>query len=136
LRSIVTNMSVCVSLSARISPEPHARPLPNLLCLLPMSVARSSSGLLTIGRIAYRREGVDGSAQRERSVIYDCLVLVASKSDCCRLLSAVIERVVEENRGCHVHSAWRPSSWASARILVCLYEAVCVTVEYYVTLTE
>jgi len=98
LRSIVTNMPVCVSLSARISPEPHAGPLPNFLCMLPMSVARSSSGLLTIGRIAYRREGVDGSAQRERSVIYDCLVLVASKSVCCRLLSAVIERVVEENR--------------------------------------
>jgi len=28
-----------------------------------MSVARSSSGTLTIGRIAYRREGGDGSAQ-------------------------------------------------------------------------
>jgi len=41
---------------------------------LPMSVARSSSGMLTIGRIAYRREGGDGSAQRGRSVIYDCLV--------------------------------------------------------------
>jgi len=31
--------------------------------------------MLTIGRIAYRREGGDGSTQRERSVIYDCLVL-------------------------------------------------------------
>jgi len=39
-----------------------------------MSVARSSSGTLVIGRIAYRREGVDGSGQRGRSVIYDCLV--------------------------------------------------------------
>jgi len=28
-----------------------------------------------IGRIAYGREGGDGSAQRRRSVIYDCLVL-------------------------------------------------------------
>ena len=37
--------------------------------MLPMSVARSSAGMLTIGRIAHRREGVTGL-----SVIYDCLV--------------------------------------------------------------
>ena len=66
LRSIVMSMSVympvclCVCLSARISPKPYARSLPNLLCMLPMSVARSASGTLTIGRIAYRREGVTG----------------------------------------------------------------------------
>ena len=44
---------LCVCLSARISqtPEPLARSLP-------IFVARSSSGMLTIGRIAYRREGV------------------------------------------------------------------------------
>jgi len=44
--------------------------------MLPMSVAWSS-GMLTIGRIAYRREWQrgDGSAQRGRSVIYDCLVV-------------------------------------------------------------
>jgi len=45
-----------------------------LLCMLPMSVARSS-GMLTIGRIAYRREGGDGSSQRWRSVVYGCLVI-------------------------------------------------------------
>ena len=42
--------SVCVSvcLSARISPEPHAiRSLPIFLCMLPMAVARSSSGRVT-----------------------------------------------------------------------------------------
>ena len=44
------------------------------LCVLPKSVARFSSGMLTIGRIAYRREGGDGSAQRGRNVIYDSLV--------------------------------------------------------------
>jgi len=49
-------LSVC--LSARISPEPHARSLPNFLCTLPMSVARSSSDTFTIGCIAYRWEGV------------------------------------------------------------------------------
>jgi len=47
--------------------------LPNFLCMLPMSVARSSSGTLTIGHIAYRREWGVGSAQRGRSVIYDSL---------------------------------------------------------------
>jgi len=34
-----------------------------------MSVAQSSSGMLTIGCIAYWWEGGDGSAQRGRSVI-------------------------------------------------------------------
>ena len=60
LRSIVMSVSVygSVCLSARISPEPHARSLPNLLCVLPMSVARSSFDKFTIGRIAYRREGI------------------------------------------------------------------------------
>jgi len=53
---VSVRLSVC--LSARISPEPHARSLPNLLCMLPMYVARSSSGTFTTGRIAYRREGV------------------------------------------------------------------------------
>ena len=72
----------CVCLSDRISPEPHARSLvlyQFFLYMLPMSVARSFSGMLTIGRIAYRREGVTplGTAQRGRSVIsYDCLVHV------------------------------------------------------------
>ena len=59
------------------------------LCLLPMSVARSSSGMFTIGRIACRREGVflpienalsAGKGRWECTVwlkyaIYDCLVL-------------------------------------------------------------
>jgi len=51
---------LCVYLSARLSPEPHARSLPHFLCMLPMSVAWSSSGMLTTGRIACRREGVAG----------------------------------------------------------------------------
>jgi len=55
-------MSVCVSvcLSARISPEPRVRSLPSFLCMLPMSLAQSSSGMLTKDHIAYRREGVTG----------------------------------------------------------------------------
>jgi len=51
---------VCVSvcLSVRISPEPQARSLPIFFCMLPMSVARFSSGKFTIGRIAYRRKRI------------------------------------------------------------------------------
>jgi len=79
VRSIVMSASVCVfvCLSVRqdISGTPRAI-FTKFLCMLAMSVARSSSGTLTIGRIAYRREGGDGSAQRGRSVIYDCLVVV------------------------------------------------------------
>jgi len=51
---------LCVSLSARISPEPHARSFTKFLCVLLTSMTRSSCGMLTIGRIAYRREGVTG----------------------------------------------------------------------------
>jgi len=36
-----------VYLSAKISPEPHARSLPMFLCTLPMAVAQSSSGRVT-----------------------------------------------------------------------------------------
>ena len=64
-------LSVC--LSTTISPEPRRQSLPNFLCMFPMSVARSSD-MLTIGRIVYRQEGDDGSAQCGRSVMYDCLV--------------------------------------------------------------
>jgi len=77
MRRIVMSMSVC--LSARISTEPHSRSLPNFLRMLPMSVARSSSSTLTIGRIAYRREQGDGSAQRGRSVIHDCLIAAVGR---------------------------------------------------------
>ena len=65
-------MCLSVSLSARISPEPHARCLPIFVHVA--YVRGSVLRLLTIGRIAYRREGGDESAQRGRSVIYDCLV--------------------------------------------------------------
>jgi len=65
LQSIVMSMSVCgsVCLSVCLSvrqdiSEPHARSLPNFLCMLPVSVARSSSDMFTIGRIACRREAV------------------------------------------------------------------------------
>jgi len=49
---------LCVCLSARISPEPRARSVRNFFGVLTMSMVRPCSGMLTIGRIAYRREGV------------------------------------------------------------------------------
>jgi len=54
LRSIVMSMSVCLPVCEHISGTSRV----NFFCTLPMSVARSSVGMLTIGRIAYRREGV------------------------------------------------------------------------------
>ena len=50
-------LSECVCLSDRISSEPQERSLPYCLCMLPVSVPRSSSDMFTIGRIAYHREG-------------------------------------------------------------------------------
>jgi len=78
LRSIVMSMSVCLSVCQRGYLRNHTRHLYHFLCMLPMSVARSSCGMLTIGRIACLWEGGDGSAPRGRSVIYDCLVLRCS----------------------------------------------------------
>jgi len=70
-----TTEPLVVSISS-ISLEPHSRSSRNFCaCLLPMAIARSS-GMLMIGRIACRREGGDGSAQRGQSVIYDCLVIL------------------------------------------------------------
>ena len=65
-------MSVCLSVDEDISGTTRAI-FTIFLYILPMYVARSSSGMLMIGRIACRREGDDGSAQSGRSVIYDRL---------------------------------------------------------------
>ena len=72
--------------------EPHMQSLPNFLCMLPVSVARSSFGTLMIGRIAYRQEGVFFPIENAmhyrlekggwqctvgaKYTIYDCLVYV------------------------------------------------------------
>jgi len=89
LRSIVMTMSLClcVCLSARISGTTRAI-FTKFLCLLPVSVAQSSSGMFTTGRITYRREGVFFPIEnalsagergwectaRVKHAIYDCLV--------------------------------------------------------------
>jgi len=52
-RSIVMSVSVCVCvcLSAMISSELHVRSSPNILCSLPMAVARSSGGVVVIRHV-------------------------------------------------------------------------------------
>ena len=68
---------MCACVCPRRCLRNHTRDLYLIFCVLccPMSMAQSSSssGTLTIGRIAYRRERGDGSAQSGRSVIYDWL---------------------------------------------------------------
>jgi len=53
------SLSVCMSVREDIYRTTLAI-FTKFLCMLPMSVAGSSFGMLTIGRIAYRREGVTG----------------------------------------------------------------------------
>ena len=48
---------ICLSVQQDISGATHAI-FTKFLCMLPMSVARSSSGMFTIGHIAYRQEGI------------------------------------------------------------------------------
>jgi len=69
LRSIVMSrlcLSVCLFVRDNISGPGTTRAIfTNFLCMLAMSMARSSSDMLTIGRIAYRREGSDGHSAGE-----------------------------------------------------------------------
>jgi len=66
------NVCLCVCLSVRkVISGTTCAIFTNFLGMLPMSVAWSSSGMFTVGRIAYRRKGGDRSAQRGRTVIYD-----------------------------------------------------------------
>jgi len=62
MRCLSVCLSVCLSLCLCVCPtgylRNHTRDLTKFLCMLLMSIARSSSGTLTIGRIAYRKEGV------------------------------------------------------------------------------
>jgi len=73
--SIVMSMSVCASVCPEdISKTAHTI-FTKFLCMLHMSVAGSASGMLSISRIACRREEGDGSAQRRRSVIRNLSVI-------------------------------------------------------------
>ena len=71
-------MCVCPSVREDISGTIRAI-FTKFLCVLPMSMARSFFGTLTIGCCPHRlsTEGGDGSAQHGRCVIYDCLVITA-----------------------------------------------------------
>jgi len=53
-------LCVCLSVCPRGYPRNHTRDRYQFLYVLPMSVTRSSSGMLMIGRIAYRRKRVTG----------------------------------------------------------------------------
>jgi len=53
---------VCLSVCPRGYLRNHTCDLYQFLCVLPVSVARYSSSMLTIGRIAYRQEGGNESA--------------------------------------------------------------------------
>ena len=48
---------VCLSVCPRGFLRNHTAIFTKFLCMLPMSMVRSSSDMLTIGRVAYRREG-------------------------------------------------------------------------------
>ena len=79
-------MSMSVCLSARISPEPHTRSLPNFF----VHVAYVCGSVLlwhVDDRPHHLSAGrVDGSAQRGRSVIYNCLVSI-------RFLPALVRNI-------------------------------------------
>jgi len=79
--SVCPSVSVCVCLSARISPEPHARSLPIFKIHVAMSLAPSVL-LRHVDDRPHRLSAGrgDGSAQRGRIVIYDCLVMLVMTS--------------------------------------------------------
>ena len=57
-----------MSTSVSVCQEPHTRFLPNFLCMLPMAMARSSSGVVVI------RYVLSVCTVLAKSDIYDCLV--------------------------------------------------------------
>jgi len=81
-------MYVCMSVCPRGYLRIHTRDFYHFLCMLPMSMARSSFDMFTVGRIAYRQKWVffpienassagkgGGSAQRGRSMLFTIALL-------------------------------------------------------------
>ena len=101
--SVVCLLSVCPSLREDIPRS--TRDLYQFLCMLPMSVARSSSGTLTIGRIAYRREWGDGSAQRGRSVVTIALFGLSFAGPCTLLSRPTSDYLTRQT--CFGPTSWR-----------------------------
>jgi len=80
LRSIVMTTSVCLSVCPTGYLRNRTRDLYQIFVHVAYVRGSSFSGTLTIGRIAYRRERGDWSAQRGGSVIYHCLVQILGPS--------------------------------------------------------
>ena len=79
----------------------------NFLCMLTMSVAWSSSGMFNVDDRPHRLSAGrgDGSAQRERSVICDCLVLsVVREYENCVATTRVQRFTAIQKRCHHSHS--------------------------------
>jgi len=102
-------LCVCLSLclSARISPEPHARSLTNFSCVLPMSMARSSSGIFTIGRIAYRLSPGKGFLSHWKCIIGRERGYSTSEVGLCYLLLPCLHRGVGHARSTFLCAATR-----------------------------
>jgi len=73
--------------------------------MLPISMARSSSGMLTIGRIAYRRQGVTGvqSAAEVKSVIALLRLYSRDSYISCDIIVMHSQKTVPV---CHMYTAW------------------------------
>jgi len=67
-------LSVC--LLARIYPEPHARALPKFLCMLPMAVARYSSGSVTKSQGEGAILCVFFPIDNDRDAVWDGMIIV------------------------------------------------------------
>jgi len=98
LRSIVTSMSVCLSVCPRGYLQNHTRDFYQFLCMLPASVARSSSDMFTIGRISpfagkgfssplkmhYRpRKGIWECTARANCAVYTCSIALLTDAESC-----------------------------------------------------
>jgi len=83
-RAVKTNRLVCLSVCLYVREDISGTTrviFTKFMYMLPMSVARYSSGMLTIGRIAYRREGVTGvhSAGEVQSTIALSIIIVGKQ---------------------------------------------------------
>jgi len=120
-------MFVCLCVCPRGYLWNHMRSLPNFMCMLPVSVARSSSSMFTIGRIACRREGVFFPIEnalpagkggwectaRAKYAMYDCLVFAL-----CSCLCPTVAFWMSTN-SCVLVVGERAHCWCCMCLLMC-----------------